>query len=148
MTLNINSSQSTGVWTKDNGIVIVSPGCCWSGNDSNPNVNPDCIHGKNNPLAESEHCIGPTPKGLWRFGEWAFTPEDVARLGYPAHLGLITCHLTQIGGESYGRDGFYVHGPSSDPALYGQESEGCQVMLHNYRVAIAAMLPDTLTVTA
>jgi hypothetical protein len=148
MTLNLNSSQATGIWTRDNGTVVVQPGHCWSGNDNNPKVNPTKIHGKNNPLAESEHCIGPTPKGLWRFGEWAFTPEDVARLGYPAHLGLITCHLTQIGGESYGRDGFYVHGPSSDPALYGQESEGCQVMLHNYRVAIAAMLPDTLTVTA
>lgn len=146
--LNLNYTQTSGVWTKDNGIVIVPPGCAWSGNDSNPEVNPTGIQGKNNPLCEADHCIGPLPHGLWRFDEWAITPDDVARLGYPAHLGLIICHLEQIGGETYGRSGMYVHGPSSDPAKYGQESEGCIVTLHGYRVMLAGMKPDTLNVTA
>ena len=148
MSLNLNYSQTTGVYTKDNGVVIVPPGHAWAGNDSYTQYNPDHLPGKNNPLLQDVHCIGPAPQGLWRFGEWAFTKDDAVRLGYPPNLGLGICHMTQIGGENFGRDGIYMHGPSVDPAKHGQESLGCFVVEHDYRIGqIAALKPDTLTVT-
>ena len=157
MSGNVNYAIPTGVWTKDNGIVIVPPGNSWAGNDSNPKVNPltladgstnpNNIKGKNNILQVDRHCIGPLPPGLYKVGEWAFTAEDIARLGYPTHLGLGITSLTQIGGETYGRDGFFIHGPGKDD--YGQESEGCTVVTHDFRLGkLAAMKPDTVTVTA
>ena len=159
MNLNLNYSQTTGVYTLDNGVVIVPPGNAWSGNDNNPEHNPRFLPdgsrnpnnqpGKNNPLTQDIHCVGPAAQGLWRYLEWAFTPDDVRRLGYPAHLGLGICKMLQIGGETFGRDDIFTHGPASDPKLYGQESLGCFVVVHNYRLEqIAARKPDTLTVRA
>lgn len=148
MTLNLNYSQTTGVWTLDNGVVIVPPGHSWAGNDSNPNYNPDHQQGKNNHLMQDVPNVGPLPCGVYRFGPWAMSKEESAKLGYPAHLGVGIARLTQIAGESYGRDGFFVHGPAMDPAKHGQESRGCPVVEHDYRInQIAARKPDTLTVT-
>jgi hypothetical protein len=171
--MNLSVSQATGVWTQDDGTVLIHAGQAWSGNDRNPTVNPHGIHGKNNPgtvtlpvvpgasvqvgpatqpldgstvQAQDIHCIGCTPLGVYRFGEWAMTPGDQARLGYPTHLGLCSSHLIPIAGNTPGRTGLYCHGPAEGD-LFGQESEGCQVVMHDYRYQLAAMKPDTLTVT-
>lgn len=149
MSGNVNFSHSTGVWTLDNGVVIVPPGHSWAGNDSNPDWNPNHLQGKLNHLMQDVHNIGPLPCNLYRLGEWAFTAEDSKRLGYPSHLGLGICSLTPIGpGEMYGRDGFFIHGPAMDQAKRGQESRGCTVVEHDYRInQIAAKNFDTVNVT-
>ena len=154
--LNLNYCVSTGVWSQDDGTVIVPEGNSWSGNNSNPEVNPDRIIGKNNigevtgpdgtlVPAQSIHCIGAIPCAVWRFGAWG---DHSSVEGYPQHLGPMICHLTPVPntGDTFGRTGIYVHGPSSGEG-YGQESEGCVVTLRPYRLKIAQMQPTTLTVT-
>jgi hypothetical protein len=163
MSGNLNYRISNPIISLDNGVVIAPPGHCWSGNDSNPDVNPltlpdgtpnpDNVQGKNNPMFMDVHCKGPIPACQWKFNEWAFTLDDIKRLGYPTHLGLGICHLTPIPdtGDSFGRTGIYMHGPTDpnkNPSHYGQESEGCVVVEHDFRInQVAARKPDTLTVT-
>jgi len=114
-------SQSTGIMTR-NGEEIARG---WAGNDSRPKVNPDRVHGYNNPDAQNLHCIGPLPQGLYKIGEWGVHPE----------LGAHSAPLTQVSGETYGRSGFYIHGPGADPA---NSSEGCIVIPHDPRLAVEA----------
>ena len=150
MTLTLCFSHSTGVWTLENGVVVVPPGHSWAGNDSNPDWNPQHTHGKLNHLMQDVPNIGPLPIKLYRVGEWAFTKQDSTRLGYPAHLGLGITKLTPVDTSNmFGRDGFFIHGPASDPAKRGQESRGCPVVEHDYRInQIAARKPDFVNVTA
>ena len=151
--LNLNYSVTNPVWSKDDGTVVVPLAHSWSGNNSNPEVNKTKIQGKNNAgtvrlasglvvPAQSIKCIGAIPCGVWHFGEWGDW-ETIQT--YPKHLGRLICHLTQVSGETYHRDGIYVHGPASGP-LYGEESEGCIVVLHDERAKIALLMPTTLTV--
>jgi hypothetical protein len=153
--MNLNFCASTGVWTDDNGNVIVPEGHSWSGNDSNPEVNPLKLHGKLNTgnitmpdgsvvPAQSLHKIGALPCGVYFVGEWG---DWSTVAGYPKHLGPLIARLTQTSGETYGRDGMFIHGPASGP-LYGQESEGCTVTLHADRQKVALLNPTTVTVTA
>ena len=149
MSDNVNFSHSTGVWTLDNGVVIVPPGHSWAGNDSNPEWNPEHLQGKLNHLLQDVPNIGPLPCNLYRINEWAYTKEDASRLGYPAHLGVGIASLTPIGdGNMFGRDEFFIHGPAVDPAKHGQESRGCPVVEHDYRLTqIAAKGFKTVNVT-
>lgn len=124
--MNINYSQSTGIITKDDGTVLVPAGHAWAGHGE----------GKNNPAMEQVHCIGPLPRGTYTLGAWGKHDE----------LGPDSCHLTQTEGESYGRDGFYIHGPSQDPIKHGQESKGCIVVEHDYRIGIIALNPNIIIV--
>jgi len=116
-------SQSTGLMTKDGAEFAHG----FAGNDSRPGVNPNHIHGYNNPDAQNKPGIGPLPQGLYRIDHW----DDE----HPG-LGPIVAILVQIGGESYGRSGFRIHGMSAtDPR---NSSEGCICLPHDARVALRA----------
>ena len=88
--------------------------------------------GKNNPKAQDQKCIGPLPQGLYVAGVW----EDHPR------LGKMVCPLTQIEGETFGRDSFFIHGPTKDPLRYGQESMGCIVVPFTSRLKVREELPE------
>ena len=72
--------------------------------------------GKNNPIYEQVHNIGPLPKGLWRFGA-AINSSDLGPLAIPI--------LPEPGTETYGRTDFYCHG--EDAETPGCSSHGCVV---------------------
>jgi len=134
--MNLNFSITGGTITQDDGTVITSN--AFAGNDSRPGVNPDHIPGRNNPTYCMLHNIGPLPPGVYEFGEWHTHP----------HLGPHCAALIMINGtgDSYGRDGFFMHGLSSHDPL--NSSEGCVCVDHNPRVLIESLRPLTLTVTA
>jgi hypothetical protein len=131
--MNLNFQITAGEITQDDGTVITDQ--AFAGNDSRPEVNPDHIQGRNNPAYVALHKIGPLPPGVYRFGPWGHHPG----------LGDHVASLTQIEGETYGRNAFYMHGASSVDPL--NSSEGCVVVPHGPRVQIEQMDPDTLTVT-
>ena len=116
-------SQSTGIMTRDGEQIAQG----WAGNDSRPGVNPNHVHGYNNPDAQAIRCIGPLPQGLYKIAEW----QDE----HPG-LGPIVAILQQVSGETFGRDDFRIHGASSSDPL--NSSEGCIVLPHNDRVAVRA----------
>ena len=112
--LTLTYSQSTGALVDaDKGVVAQG----WAGNGE----------GKNNPAMQEVHEVGPLPQGLYDLGPWEqFHPG----------LGPLVCRLTQVEGETFGRDGFFIHGASQvlDPAHgYGQESKGCLVLPRSQR---------------
>ena len=121
--MNLNYQQSTGLLTDDDGKVVAHG---WAGRQE----------GKNNPDMEDVHCTGPLPCGTYSVGPWG---------GHPP-LGPDSTHLTQTSGESYGRDGFYIHGPGT--VNYGQESKGCIVIPRAERLVVMGLAPDQITVSA
>lgn len=132
--MNLTFSQSQGTITQDDGTLVTDQ--AFAGNDSRPGVNPTHIQGRNNPDAQGIHKIGPLPQGVYTLGAWEEHPR----------LGPICSPLTQISGETFGRDAFYIHGPSS--LDYANSSEGCIVVPHVPREAIMNLAPDTITVVA
>lgn len=72
--------------------------------------------GKNNPLAQHIHGVGPLPQGAYWIGEPADDP----------HLGKYVLRLTPVTGtQLFGRGGFAVHGFNAlHPA---DSSHGCPV---------------------
>jgi hypothetical protein len=125
--MNLNFSQSTGLVTMDDGAHVAMG---WSGNGE----------GKCNPAMQHVRDVGPLPQGVYRIGPWQDHP----------HLGRMVAPLTQIAGETFGRDDFLIHGPSMDPARRGQESKGCCVVPFAGRLQMHNLTPgpdDTLTVT-
>ena len=132
--MNLNFSQSTGVITQDNGVVVTT--LAFAGNNYRPDHNPAGIMGRNNPAMQDVPFIGPLPQGLYRVGEW----------GMHHPVGDNSAPLTQIGGESFGRSAFFIHGPGgADPS---NSSEGCIVIPHDDRLRLIALNPSTITVTA
>jgi hypothetical protein len=130
--MNLNYSQTTGIMTKDDGSFVAKG---WAGNDYRPKENPTRIHGKNNPAMESVNSIGPLPKGAYAVGSW----------GNHGELGPNSASLTQTSGDTFGRSGFFIHGPGGpDPSNC---SKGCIVISHDARMAVIALRPDTVTVT-
>lgn len=123
----------TGVIDTDDGTVLTT--LAFAGNNSRPLVNPTRIQGMNNPDEQAVHFIGPLPVGLYRVGTWGTYPK----------IGEDSAPLTQIGGETYGRGGFFIHGPgTADPM---NSSEGCIVVPFSDRIKIMAFQPDTITVS-
>jgi len=120
--MNLNFSQLTGTITQDDGRVVAVG---WSG----------CGDGKRNPEMQGVVDVGPLPRGVYKVGGWGDHPP----------LGQNSTPLTQISGESYGRDSFYIHGTSLDHP--GQESHGCVVVPHGMRLMIQAILPEGSTLT-
>ena len=106
MNINLTFSQSSGIITDDYGTYVAMG---WAGNHA----------GKCNPKMQDIHNVGPLPAGLYKIGPW----EE-----HHDHLGPFVASLTQISGETYGRDSFYIHGPDKDPKNFGQESKGCIVV--------------------
>jgi hypothetical protein len=81
--------------------------------------------GYNNPLMETTQSIGPIPRGRYRIGPQHTHPSK----------GPITMALTPIGHNAHGRTNFLIHGDSIQHP--GQASEGCIVLNHAARQAIA-----------
>ena len=121
--MNLNYSQSTGAITQDDSTIIATG---WAGKGG----------GKNNPAMQNIKSTGPLPQGVYSTGPWQIHPR----------LGPLAARLIQISGETYGRDEFFIHGPSSKN--YGQESKGCIIVPRKEREKVAALLPTTITVTA
>lgn len=92
-------------------------------------------HGRNNPLAQHEHFIGPLPRNFYTIGK-----------GYThASHGPITMDLTpDPAGEMYGRSAFQCHGDSIRKP--GSASNGCIVLSHEIREMIDASDDRTLQV--
>jgi len=105
--------QSTGFITLNNSQNIVAKG--WAGKGD----------GRNNPAMQTEHCLGPLPQGWYTIGGWE---EHHNELG-----PMVAALWPDESNEMFGRDSFYFHGPSMDPAEYGQESKGCIVLPHAQR---------------
>jgi hypothetical protein len=80
---------------------------------------------------------GPIPQGEWIIG----TPGDSPTLG-PLAIPL----WPQVGTETFGRSGFFIHGDSLEHA--GQASHGCIVMDHDVRQAIVDSGDTALAITA
>ena len=82
--------------------------------------------GKNNPAMQDIKMTGPLPCGIYRIGD-AYT--------HP-HLGPLAMNLTpDAANQMFGRDSFRIHADSVDNP--GMASEGCIVLNHGYRQAIA-----------
>ena len=112
--------QATGeIATNDGGFVAFG----WAGNGL----------GKNNADMQEVHDVGPLPRGSYRVGPWEAQHPD---------LGPLVAHLEQIEGETFGRSGFYFHGPAMDAAKHGQESKGCIVVPHSWRVIVQSKAPE------
>lgn len=80
--------------------------------------------GKNNPSAQDQRGVGPLPQGVYSIAPPVTHP----------HLGPVAMRLDPVqGNEMFGRDGFWVHGPSNGNNR-GQESMGCIIMPHDKRV--------------
>jgi len=121
--VNITYSQTTGHIMDEQGNLVATG---WAGRGE----------GKNNPSAQDQHCTGPLPQGIYECGAWHDHP----------HLGPMVLDLHQVSGDTYGRDAFYVHGPSSKN--YGEESMGCIIVPRPGREMVHALLPRRVTVTA
>ena len=93
--------------------------------------------GKNSTVHESVRSTGPLPRGLYKLGAW----ED-----YHKGLGPMVVYLHQVEGETFGRDGFFIHGASMDTTLYGQESKGCIVIPRAGREKVKALDPSHIRV--
>lgn len=72
--------------------------------------------GKNNPLYEAVHNVGPIPRGAWRFGT-AINSSDMGPLAIPIY--------PEPGTQYYDRPGFFCHG--EDAETPGCSSHGCIV---------------------
>jgi len=83
--------------------------------------------GKNNPDLEYIHDVGPIPKGVYGIGP----PHDTPTHG-PHALAL----TPEPGTNTFGRDGFLIHGDSVQNP--GTASHGCIILPRTVRDQIAA----------
>lgn len=129
-------SQSDGVLEDSKDVLGVG----FAGNDSRPGVNPDHIHGYNNPDAQQVHNIGPLPRGFYTIGD-PITHPHLGPLAFPL--------MPDASNEMFGRSDFWIHGASPKDPL--NSSEGCIVMAHSIRLALAEIVAhgfNRLQVTA
>lgn len=83
--------------------------------------------GKNNPDMEMDVGVGPTPRGIYKFGP---VYDD------PTGLGRLVMHLDPLPGtNTFGRSAFRIHGDSIEHP--GQASHGCIIVPHDLRVHIS-----------
>lgn len=120
--MNLTYNQTNGHLTNDDGVIVAEG---WAGNGD----------GKNNHAMQDVKSIGPLPCGVYSVGEWeAMHPG----------LGPLVVHLVQVEGDTFGRDGFYIHGPSFKN--YGEESKGCIIVPRPMRNYLRNLRPETITV--
>lgn len=82
--------------------------------------------GKNNPLLQDVHFVGPTPRGVYDIGEAKDHPT----------LGPCVMLLTPVQGTNvFGREGLYIHGDNKKHP--GEGSHGCLVYGYLYRLLIS-----------
>lgn len=92
--------------------------------------------GRNNPDAVRQQGVGPLPPGVYKIGP-AFDHD---------HLGPCVMRLTQVIGQSYGRDAFFLHGDNASHP--GESSDGCVVQGPSVRTRVAASADSVLVVVA
>lgn len=96
--------------------------------------------GKNNPLMQAIHSVGPIPQGRYLIQGPPFVHPSAG----PFCLRLLPC----AGTDTFGRSGFMVHGDTPPP---GNASEGCIVLPRPVREALWARVQagdQMLTVVA
>lgn len=92
--------------------------------------------GINNPAKEAVHDVGPIPAGTWLIGP-PQTPQT--------HLGPLALPLTPAPGtDAFGRTGFFIHGDNA--RMDHSASDGCVILPHDARAAVAAGEDHALTV--
>jgi len=91
--------------------------------------------GLNNHADEGVANVGPIPLGKYSIGS-AFTHPE---------CGPLTMRLTPMPGtETYGRDGFCIHGDTQ--SMNHTASHGCVILQHDVRVTIDSSDDKTLEV--
>lgn len=83
--------------------------------------------GVNNPALEGVRNVGPLPRGRWMIGP----PRDVPIGG--AHGPYVLPLTAKAGTETYGRDGFLIHGDAVEHAGAQAASEGCLILARPIR---------------
>lgn len=116
--------QSTGRFTDAEGKLV---GVGYSGNGQ----------GLNNPEMQAVAMHGPLPQGGYQIGFASSHPK----------LGSLAMALTPCAGQHlFGRSGFFIHGDNQEKNQTA--SEGCIILPHAARVALAASSDRNLTVIA
>lgn len=116
--------QSTGELRDAEGNLI---GIGYSGNG----------RGLNNPEMQNAPMYGPIPQGLYEIGAASTHPK----------LGVLAMTLTPCEEQqTFGRSGFFIHGDNQ--AMNHSASEGCIILPHSARVAIARNKDRRLQVIA
>jgi len=117
-------SQSTGRFCDAEGNLLTVG---YSGHDA----------GVNNPAMQNQHNVGPLPQGVYAIGD----PLDP-----PDHLGPLAMPLTpDPANEMFDRSEFFIHGDNQE--MNRSASNGCIILDHTARAAIAAGSDRMLTVT-
>lgn len=91
--------------------------------------------GKNNPALEPVANVGPIPRGRYKLG-----PRFDSQSHGPVCMRLEACQGT----ETFGRDGFLIHGDSKRAP--GTASHGCIILPRLIREAIAKSGDELLEV--
>lgn len=82
--------------------------------------------GKYNPSLQSQQGTGPLPRGTYTIGHLFNYHRTAAS---PHGTGPASMRLTpDSSNQMFGRSGFLIHGPSTNPSHYGQESNGCIIL--------------------
>ena len=89
--------------------------------------------GRNNPVMEAAHAVGPIPAGRWRIAP----PRASTRTG--PHV----MDLTPVNHDAHGRSAFQIHGDNAA----GDASSGCIVLPRFYRELISKSGASRLEVT-
>ena len=93
--------------------------------------------GINNPAMQSVSNVGPIPQGQWTIGEAVNDPK----------LGPVAMPLTpNIGTDTFGRGGFFIHGDSIEFAGLEEASHGCIILSRTIREQINSDLDKDLQV--
>ena len=117
-------SQSTGNLTEPSGTII---GTGYSGHGA----------GVDNPADEQIPDVGPLPVSSYTIGPF---------FNDPGGKGPLVAHLTPCDGTvEYGRSGFMIHGDNTE--ANHSASEGCIILAHPLRLAIAQSGDNSLEVT-
>ena len=88
--------------------------------------------GLNNPMMQTEHNVGPLPRGRYTFGPWQ---DSHTHLG--PNVSALTPRPDASGSFDWlsGRGGFYCHGP--------EFSEGCIIQPPDIRAKMKAVMEST-----
>ena len=93
--------------------------------------------GKNNPDMQNVPDVGPIPRGAWTIVGMSLVTAD--------HGPCVLRLAPRIDTETYGRDGFLIHGDSISAP--GSASKGCIILSRPTREKIWASGDKTLVVT-
>lgn len=95
--------------------------------------------GVNNPADQAIHDVGPIPQGLWNISEPRMTTS---------HGPYVLPLSPKAGTETFGRDGFLIHGDLVAAPGQQQASLGCIILARSEREKIWNSGDHELEVTA